>query len=69
MPPAPMPWMERPLKSAPMLGAVAHTMDPMVNITTEEIRSIGRPNISEIAARNGMLTDVESKYAVPTQKP
>lgn len=44
-----------------MLGAVAHTMDPIVNITTEETRSIGRPNISEIAARNGMLTDVESR--------
>jgi hypothetical protein len=44
-----------------MLGAVAHVMEPIVNITTEETRSIGRPNISEIAARNGMLTDVESR--------
>lgn len=52
-----------------MLRAVAHMMEPMLKSATEEIRSTGRPNMSEILAMNGIETDVESRYAVPTQKP
>lgn len=68
MPPPPIPWTERPPKSVAISGATAQMMEPIVNIKMEKIKRIGRPNMSDIEARNGIATDVDSRYAVPTQK-
>jgi hypothetical protein len=34
----------------------------------ENIKRIGLPNMSDIEAKNGIATAVDSRYAVPTQK-
>ncbi len=52
-----------------MSDALQHIAEPIANMEMENMSSNGRPNTSLIAARNGMATALERRYAVPTQKP
>ena len=67
IPPPPAPWIARPASKAPMGGARAQTIVPIVNSVMAR-RIIGRlPKALEKAAKRGWQTAELSRKAVPVQ--
>lgn len=56
MPPPPIPWMERPMRSRPNACAVEQMIVPTAKKMSEDMRQGTRPKMSDREAIKGMTT-------------